>query len=96
MIKMLVVYHLQLHMSQLLLTAYLGRTIIGEQFPLVPCWATTIHKVQGTTLKEAVLSLGNTVFEEGIGYVSLSQVSILQGLHLIALTPKKSRHLMLH
>ena len=32
------------------------------QIPLTPCWATTVHKVQGITLQHAVIDIGTTVF----------------------------------
>ena len=37
------------------------------QLPLVPCWAGTIHKVQGLSLDTAVIDLGPTMFEDGMG-----------------------------
>ena len=43
-----------------------GRVIIQEQFPLQPCWGCTIHKLQGTTLERAVVSIGSRVFAKGI------------------------------
>ena len=66
-----------------------GTTVRREQFPLVPCWACTIHNVQGATLSQVVVNLGSSVFEAGMAYVALSRVSTLQGLHLAALNVKK-------
>lgn len=34
--------------------------IIRHQFPLILCWATTIHKVQGLTLEEIVVDMKGT------------------------------------
>lgn len=66
-----------------------GRIIIREQFPLLPCWACTIHKVQGASLKQAVISLGNDVFEKSMAYVALSRVNNLEGLFLKSFSPDK-------
>jgi len=68
---------------------YNGRMIIREQFPLMPCWACTIHKVQGATLDKAAISLGREVFERGMAYVALSRVKCLSGLYLLKFDASK-------
>ena len=59
------------------------------QLPLTPCWATTVHKVQGITLSHAVIDIGPNVFTSGISYVALSRVSNIQGLAIASFDPTK-------
>jgi ATP-dependent DNA helicase PIF1 len=63
-----------------------------NQIPLRLAWAITVHKSQGMSLDEAVIDLG-AAFEYGQGYVALSRVRRLSGLHLIGYN---ERSLLVH
>ena len=56
------------------------------QFPLTLAWACTVHKVQGLTLQNTVISFElfkQRSFNYGQIYVALSRVTSLSGLHII-------------
>ena len=59
------------------------------QLSLTPCWATTVHKVQGITLSHAVIDIGSKVFTSGMSYVALSRVTNIHGLAIAAFNHTK-------
>ena len=66
-----------------------GVTLQRTQLPLVPCWAATIHRVQGLSLDAAVIDLGPSMFEDVMAYVALSQLRTLNGVALLDLVASK-------
>ncbi|CAF4666955.1 unnamed protein product, partial [Rotaria socialis] len=59
-----------------------------KQFPLRLSWAMTIHKAQGITVDQVVVSTKD-MFGTGMGYTALSRVRTLEGLFLIDLHSDK-------
>ena len=71
--------------------------VVQTQFPLILCWAVTIHKCQGMTLPEIVvdMSCNKGTFRDGQAYVAFSHVTSLDKLHIINYT-REQIHVLHH
>ena len=49
-------------------------------YPIVPGYASTVHKVMGQTLKHITLVFDMRIFTPALGYVALSRVSSLDNV----------------
>jgi len=63
------------------------RGLFINQIPLIPAWAITIHKSQGSSLDLVELDLGPGIFEYGQTYVAISRVRTIKGLYLYNFDP---------
>lgn len=62
--------------------------VMRKQFPLKPAAASTVHKCQGISLSNAVISFKGRI-QSHMVYVALSRVTSLQGLHVLDFDHKK-------
>ena len=61
-----------------------------KQFPFKPCFAMTINKSQGQTLKHVGISLKRDVFTHGQLYVAMSRVTKRENLKILSMGPIKN------
>jgi ATP-dependent DNA helicase PIF1 len=59
-----------------------------QQIPLIPAYAVTVHRSQGSTLDSALIDIGPSTFEVGQAYVALSRVKNLDSLYIYDIDPK--------
>lgn len=59
--------------------------VVAVQLPLILCSAMTVHKVQGMTLRSALVHLDTRMNQDNQAYVALSRVQDESGLYLSAL-----------
>jgi PIF1-like helicase len=60
-------------------------TMERRMLPMILSWASTVHKMQGSTVDYAVIDLGPALFASGQAYVALSRVRSLDGLQILDL-----------
>lgn len=56
--------------------------VARTQFPIVSAFAATVHKCQGLTLKNVLISV-RSFFAPGMAFVAFSRVTTMKGLHLM-------------
>ena len=62
--------------------------VARRQFPIYLSAGKTIHKAQGSTIKEAAMHFGTRKIDR-IHYVGLSRVTSLSGVHILELNSSK-------
>lgn len=53
-----------------------------RMLPIILSWASTVHKMQGCTVDNAVIYLGSRLFAAGQAYVALSRGRSLNGIRI--------------
>ena len=66
-------------------------TACRKQFPIMPAFAVTIHKVQGSTLRRVAIVCDDKFFASGQMYVAISRVRNLEDLFLLNFDPTTFR-----
>jgi ATP-dependent DNA helicase PIF1 len=68
---------------------YQEELLVRKMLPLIPAYASTVHKMQGLTIDCGIVNCGDSIFSPGQAYVALSRVRSLEGLFLESLKPEK-------
>lgn len=58
-----------------------------RMLPMVPCFACTVHKLQGSTIEQAVVNLGSEHFAPGQKFVALSRCKTLERIEIDEIHP---------
>ncbi len=59
-----------------------------RMLPMVPCYAVTVHKLQGSTIDTAVVNLGPQYFAPGQKFVALGRCTSLLGMEIDEIDPR--------
>jgi ATP-dependent exoDNAse (exonuclease V) alpha subunit len=59
-----------------------------KALPLVPSYAISIHKSQGSGLEQVIVNLSEREFAVGLTYTALSRCKTLEGLYFETIPPK--------
>lgn len=59
-----------------------GEILVRNIVPLIPAYASTVHKCQGVSLDCAIVNCGDSIFSPAQAYVALSRVRSIEGLFL--------------
>ena len=66
-----------------------GEYFVRKIVPLIPAYASTVHKMQGLTIDCGIINCGSSIFSPGQAYVALSRVRSLDGLFLEQISQDK-------
>ena len=66
-----------------------GEYYVRKILPLIPAYASTVHKMQGLTIDCGIINCGSSIFSPGQAYVALSRVRSLDGLFLEQISQSK-------
>ena len=62
---------------------------VRHQFPITLGWASTVHRIQGQTLDNAIVQVDNEFFDSGQAYVALTRTRRIEDLTLLAFEPSR-------
>lgn len=74
------------HLIKLISIQFLAKYSYGtaerRMLPIILSWASTVHKMQGSTVDHAIIYLGSRLFAAGQAYVALSRCRSLDGIQI--------------